>query len=83
MTLVPELSRTLSASAPGMRIIARAIGRQNALDAIAAGELDVALGYFRDLSDAFIKDDLFQEAFSLSAIGPNTGWPEQLRLGPI
>jgi DNA-binding transcriptional LysR family regulator len=63
VTLVPELIRTLSASAPGMRIIARAIGRQNALDAIAAGELDVALGYFWDLSDAFIKDDLFQEDF--------------------
>jgi len=63
VTLVPELIRTLSPSAPGMRIIARAIGRQNALDAIAAGELDVALGYFRDLSDAFIKDDLFQEDF--------------------
>jgi len=63
VTLVPELIRTLSAGAPGMRIIARATGRQNALDAIAAGELDVALGYFRDLSDAFIKDDLFQEDF--------------------
>ena len=63
VTLVPELIKTLSASAPGMRIIARAIGRQNALDAIAAGELDIALGYFLDLSDAFIKDDLFQEDF--------------------
>jgi len=63
VTLVPELIRALSANAPGMRIIARAIGRQNALDAIAAGEVDIALGYFRDLSDAFIKDDLFQEDF--------------------
>ena len=66
VTLVPELIRTLSAGAPGIRIIARAIGRQNALDAIAAGELDVALGYFRDLSDAFIKDDLFQSKHRLA-----------------
>jgi DNA-binding transcriptional LysR family regulator len=63
VTLVPELIRTLSTSAPGMRIIARAIGRQNALDAITARELDIALGYFLDLGDAFIKDELFQEDF--------------------
>jgi DNA-binding transcriptional LysR family regulator len=63
VTLVPELIRMLSASAPGMRIIARAIGRQNALDVLTAGELDIALGYFWNLNDAFIKDDLFQEDF--------------------
>jgi DNA-binding transcriptional LysR family regulator len=63
VTLVPELIRTFSTRAPGLRIIARAIGRQDALDAIAAGELDLALGYFWDLSDAFIREDLFEEDF--------------------
>ncbi len=63
VTLVPELIRTLSTNAPGMRIIARAIGRQNALDAVAAREIDIALGFFWDVGDAFIKDDLFTEDF--------------------
>lgn len=63
VTLVPELIKTLSISAPGLRIIARAIGRQDALDALTAGELDIALGYFGHLTDAFIKEHLFQEHF--------------------
>jgi DNA-binding transcriptional LysR family regulator len=63
MTLVPELIGTLSASAPGLRLVARAIGRHAALDAIAAGELDIALGYFWNLSEAFIQENLFDEDF--------------------
>src|SRR6516225_1632005 len=63
MTLVPELIGKLSANAAGLRLVARAIGRQAALDAIAAGELDIALGYFWKLGDAFVKEDLFQEDF--------------------
>ena len=63
MTFVPELIGVLSASRPGLRLAARAIGRQAALDAIAAGELDIALGYFWNLSDAFIQENLFEEDF--------------------
>ena len=63
MTLVPELIGKLSANAAGLRLIARAIGRQAALDAIAAGELDIALGYFWNPSDAFIQENLFDEDF--------------------
>jgi len=63
VTLLPELIRTFSLRAPGLRIVARSFGRRDALDAIAAGELDLALGYFRSPSDAFIKEDLFEQDF--------------------
>jgi DNA-binding transcriptional LysR family regulator len=63
VTFIPELIGVLSASAPGLRLAARAIGRQAALDAIAAGEIDIALGYFWSLSHAFIEEKLFEEDF--------------------
>ena len=63
VTLIPGLIGVLRASAPQLRLVAKAIGRQAALDAITGGELDIALGYFWKLGDAFIKEDLFQEDF--------------------
>jgi DNA-binding transcriptional LysR family regulator len=62
-TIVPELIKSFAVRAPGLRIIARAIGRQDALDAIAVGELDLALGYFWDVSEAFIREDLYEQDF--------------------
>ena len=53
----------MSVQAPGLRIAGRAIGRGEALDALAAGELDLALGFFRGVDEGFIAEELRREDY--------------------
>jgi DNA-binding transcriptional LysR family regulator len=62
-TLLPDLIRTLSVEAPGLRIAGRGFSRRQALDALIAGDIDLALGFFRDLEDTFLADHLFIENY--------------------
>jgi DNA-binding transcriptional LysR family regulator len=73
-TLLPGLIARAGAEAPGMRLSARALGRQAALDALDAGGIDLALGFFWDLPEAFLARTLYREDFLVvgrtAALGP-------------
>jgi DNA-binding transcriptional LysR family regulator len=53
--------------APGLRISATAIGRHEALRALEDRKVDLAFGYFWDLSDNFIAEELGQETYRVAA----------------
>ncbi len=79
-TLLPGLIRHAAGTAPGMRISARALGRQAALDALAGGEVDLALGYFWDLPGDFLAAPLFTEDFLVAGRPEVLGPPGALTL---
>jgi len=62
-TLVPGLICRLAREAPGLRIAARSIGREQALDALSAGEIDLALGYFWNVDASFVAATLYEEEY--------------------
>jgi DNA-binding transcriptional LysR family regulator len=62
-TLLPPLLCRLGHEAPGLTVAARALGRREALDALVAGEIDVALGFFWNLDDAFVAVPLLEEEY--------------------
>ena len=62
-TLMPLLICMLGQKAPGLTVAARALGRREALDALARGEIDIALGFFWNLEDVFIATPLFEEEY--------------------
>lgn len=62
-TLVPGLICRLARDAPGLRIAARSIGRRDALDLLAAGEADLALGYFWNVGPTFVVTPLYEEEY--------------------
>jgi DNA-binding transcriptional LysR family regulator len=66
-TLLPGLIARLQVDAPGMRLIARALGRREALASLTDGTSDLALGFFPNLPDDFIGEALYEEDFSIVA----------------
>ncbi len=66
-TLLPGLIARLQSEAPGMRLIARALGRREALASLTDGTSDLALGFFPNLPDDFIGEALYAEDFSIVA----------------
>ena len=61
--LVPQLVSRIQAEAPGLKISARALGRRDALDALESGDIDMAIGFFWDLSPAFQAEPLHGETY--------------------
>ena len=62
-TLMPDLIRMVAAEAPGLTISVHAIGRRDAMDALADGKLDLAIGFFWDVDAALIAEDLYRENY--------------------
>jgi DNA-binding transcriptional LysR family regulator len=60
----PPLLELLSREAPRLRVSFRALIRAAALDALADGTLDVALGYFPRLTENFESLPLFEETYT-------------------
>ena len=61
--LVPGLMQRLCLHAPGLRLIVRSLGRDAALQALEAGEIDLAFGYFWDLPEAFLSEPVYEESY--------------------
>lgn len=59
----PVLVKALRRDAPGIRVSFRNVVRQRALEELAASEIDLAIGFFRDLPDAFESEALFEESY--------------------
>lgn len=75
-TLLPPLIRIAGTEAPGMRISARSVVRKAALDALAGGDLELALGYFRHLGPDDFAETLYEETFLVVGRGDD---PAMLR----
>lgn len=65
--LVPGLLHRICHLAPGLRLIVRAVVRAAALQALEAGEIDLAFGYFWDLPPGFMSDPLYDEGYRVVA----------------
>lgn len=66
-TLVPELIARFERCAPGIRLVTRPLGRDEALAGLSDGSLDMALGFFWDLDGAFVSQTLFEETYKVAA----------------
>lgn len=61
------LTDLLRREAPRSRLVMRAVARREALDRLADGRLDLAIGYFPDLPDGFVRDPLYDEDYVVVA----------------
>jgi DNA-binding transcriptional LysR family regulator len=71
---VPALVRVLSQEAPGLSLSVLPIARRSALDALTAGDVDLALGYFPTVGESMIASPLCTQGFAVigrpEVIGP-------------
>lgn len=65
--LVPPLIDVLEKDAPGLQLSARATGRGEALQQLEQGDIDLAVGYFWDLSAAYVATTLYEENYAVVA----------------
>lgn len=72
--IVPGLVRILSDKAPGLVLSVLPIAHHSALDALAAGEVDLALGRYASVSEPLTATPLYEQGFAVVArsetIGP-------------
>lgn len=61
--IVPELMALLERRAPGLKVTARALGRQDAYDALENGSVDLAAGFFWDMPASVIGHLLHDEDY--------------------
>ncbi len=61
--LIPGLMQRMCLHAPGLRLIVRSLGRDAALQALEAGEIDLAFGYFWDLPVTFLSEPVYEESY--------------------
>lgn len=71
---VPALVRLLSNEAPGLSLSVVPISRHTALEALTAGEVDLALGFFPKVGEPIIASSLYEQGFAVvgrpEVIGP-------------
>lgn len=65
--LIPPLAARLRSLAPGMTLSVLPLGRGAAMDALAEGRSDIALGFVWDLPDTICADVLYEESFLVAA----------------
>jgi DNA-binding transcriptional LysR family regulator len=74
--LIPPLARRLRALAPGITLSVLPLGRAAAVEALAEGRADLALGYIWQVPEAISGERLYDEAFLVA------GRPEALPQAP-
>lgn len=74
--LVPGLAARLRRSAPGLRLSVLPLGRGAAVEALAEGGVDLALGFLWDRPDSIRGERLYEEGFLVA------GRPEALPFAP-
>lgn len=75
--LIPPLAARLRQAAPGLRLSVLPLGRADAIDALAEGRADLALGFIWDLPDTILGEQLYEESFLV------TGLPRALPNAPF
>jgi DNA-binding transcriptional LysR family regulator len=66
-TIVPALLAHMRASAPGMTLSIQALAKTDALKALEAGDVDLALGFFPELATTFLSTFLLEETYLVAA----------------
>jgi DNA-binding transcriptional LysR family regulator len=66
-TVLPRFVGAIADEAPGVRVIARAMARDQALKALADGELDLAIGFFWNAPDTIALTKLYSESYAVVA----------------
>jgi DNA-binding transcriptional LysR family regulator len=61
--LIPPLAARLRTLAPGLTVSVLALGRAAAMEALAEGRADLALGYIWEVPDAISAELIYQESF--------------------
>ena len=71
--IVPGLMRRICHAAPGLQLSVLPLTRRAAMEALNAGEADLAIGFFWDFGDSLISHPLYRQGFTVvgqpSAIG--------------
>lgn len=62
--LIPDLMAQIRSLAPGMVVSVRPLVRRQAAEALAAGDLDIAIGYFWGRTPGLIVEPLFEEDYA-------------------
>lgn len=79
-SLVPPLIADLRQTAPDMRLVVHALGRQQALAALEDRSVDMALGFIWSLPRAFTAQTLFDEGYRVVARAGHERVGDQLDL---
>jgi DNA-binding transcriptional LysR family regulator len=66
-TIVPALLARLRTVAPGMTLSIQALAKPDALKALEAGDVDLALGFFPELATPFLNSFLLEETYLVAA----------------
>lgn len=61
--LIPPFAAYLRRTAPGLRLSVLPLGRADAVEALADGRVDLALGFIWDMPDTILAEALYQEDF--------------------
>lgn len=77
--LIPPLAALLRAEAPGLRLSVLPLGRSAAVEALAEGRVDLALGFLWDLPDVIGQRMLYEEGFLVAGLAALL--PEAPRIG--
>lgn len=62
-TIFPVFLSRICEAAPGLSVSIRTFGRDDALRALSEGQIDLAVGYFWDLPDAFLAQPVSEEDY--------------------
>jgi DNA-binding transcriptional LysR family regulator len=62
-TILPSLLKRLCHAAPGMRMIVKTVGRQDAIRALEAGDIDLALGYLWSVPETCLSEHLYEDGY--------------------
>ncbi len=76
-SILPVLVRQLIATAPGLQLSMLPLSRRQAMDALSAGEVDLAVGFFWNVPESLISVPLHQQGFAV------VGRPEVLGKTPV
>jgi DNA-binding transcriptional LysR family regulator len=66
--LVPPLAARLAARAPGLRLSVLPLGRGQAMEALAEGRADLALGFVWEVPEPISRQTLYQEGFLVAGV---------------
>lgn len=72
--LIPLLAARLRDRAPGLSLSVLPLGRSAAIDALAEGRVDLALGLYFNVPETHCKRDLYEESFRVA--GPASALPD-------
>lgn len=74
--VIPALAERLRIDAPGLVLSVRALVRREAADALAAGDLDVALGFFFNQGPGIVTERLFEDGYAVVARPDHPAWSD-------